>query len=95
MFFKLVLKGFKLKKLGVEPKNGSTGQPVVLVRSSTGQGRPKSFSLSQWPSLPPVKVILFPVEVRSRTDRGPIEAQRSPAKHLMLKASQPVEPPNG
>ena len=25
MFFKLVLKGFKLKKLVVEPKNGSTG----------------------------------------------------------------------
>ncbi|RVW85027.1 hypothetical protein CK203_037599 [Vitis vinifera] len=60
---------------GVEPKNGSTGQPVVLVRSSTGQGRPKSFSLSQWPSLPPVKVILFPVEVRSRTDRGKLRSK--------------------
>ena len=59
-YFKLVLKGFKLKKLVVEPKKGSTGRPVVLVRSST--------------------------------DRGPVEAQRSPAKHLMLTASQPVDP---
>ena len=37
----------------------------------------KSLSLSQWPSLP---------------GQGPTEAQRSPAKHLMLTASQPVDP---
>ena len=40
----------------------------------------------------PVKVILFPVEVRSRTGRGLVEAQRSPTKHLMLTASQSVDP---
>ena len=34
MFFKLVLKGFKLKKLVVEPKNGSTGW------IGRGSGRP-------------------------------------------------------
>ena len=33
-----------------------------------------------------------PVEIRSRSGRGPAEAQRSPAKHLMLMASQPVDP---
>ena len=49
---------------------------VVLVRSRTGRGRPKSFSLSQWPSLPG--------RGDSLPGRGPAEAQRSPAKHLML-----------
>ena len=77
--------------LGVEPKNGSTdstgwgtGRPVVLIRSSIGQGMSKSFSLSQWPSLPG--------RGDSLPGRGPAEAQRSPAKHLMLTASQPIDP---
>ena len=72
MFFKLVLKGFKLKKLGVEPKNGSTGstsrgigQSVMLVRSSTGRGKPK-VSLSPSGLLFPVEVTLFLVKVRLR-----------------------------
>ncbi|RVW86383.1 Retrovirus-related Pol polyprotein from transposon RE1 [Vitis vinifera] len=87
-----------LKLLGVEPKNGSTGstgrgtgRPIVLVRSSTGRGG-QNVSLSPSGLLFPVKVILFPIEVRSRTGRGPVEAQRSRAKHLMLTASQPVDP---
>ena len=48
--------------LGVEPKNGSTGstgrgtgQPIVLVRSRIGRGRPK-VSLSPSDLLFPVKV---------------------------------------
>ena len=65
-FFKLVLKCFKLKKLVVEQKNCSIGQPVVLVQSRIGRGMSKTFSLSQWPFLP---------------CRGPVEAQQSPAKH--------------
>ena len=59
-------------------------QPVVLVRSRTDRGMPKSFSLSQWPSLPD--------RGDSLPGRGSAEAQRSPAKHLMLTTSQPVDP---
>ncbi|KAL6329892.1 hypothetical protein AAG906_039805 [Vitis piasezkii] len=51
------------------------------------QDEAKSFSLANG-LLFLVEVILF----RSRSGRGPIEAQRSPAKHLMLTASQPVDP---
>ena len=36
--------------------------------------------------------LLFPIEVRSKTGLGPAETQRSLAKHLMLTASQPVDP---
>ena len=69
--------------------------PIVLVWSRTGWGRPKSFSLSQWPSLPGqgwTSTGWGPVEVRLRSGRGPVEAQRSLAKHEMLMASQPVDP---
>ena len=98
MSFKLVLKGFKLKKLVVEPK---TAQPVESVKElvdrlcSFGRGPVKGcqkLSLSPSGLLFPVEVILFLVEVRSRTGRGPVKAQRLPAKHLILTASQPVDP---
>ena len=36
--------------------------------------------------------LLVAFSTRSRTDRGSIEAQWSPTKHLMLTASQPVDP---
>ena len=49
-------------------------------------------SLSPSGLLFPVEVILFLVEVQSRTGRGPVEVQRSPAKHLMLTTSQLVDP---
>ena len=77
-YFKLVLKGFKLKKLVVVPKKGSTGrgygQPAQLVKElvdrlcSSSRGRHKIFSLFQWPSLPG--------RGDSLLDRGLIEVQR-------------------
>ena len=73
-FLKLVLKGFKLKKLGVEPKNGSTGRPIVLVQSSTGRMKPKSLSLSKWPSLPG-RGDSFP-------NQGQVEVRLRPNGHL-------------
>ena len=82
MFFQLVLKDFKLKKLAVEPK---TAQPIELddepvdpeinrsqsesTPSSIGRGPVERFqklSLSPNGLLFPVEVILFPVEVRLR-----------------------------
>ena len=81
MIFKLVLIGFKLKKVECWAKKmAHPVQPVVLVWSRTGWGRPKSFSLSQWPSLPGqgwTSIGWGPVEVRSRFGWGPVEAQRS------------------
>ena len=95
MIFKLVLKGFKLKKFGYWAKKWLNR----FIRS-TGCTRPveggQKVSLSPSGLLFLVKVEPQPVEVHSRsdwaTDWGPVEAQRSPAKHLMLTVSQPVDP---
>ena len=72
MSFKLILKGFKLKKLVVKPKNGLTGS----THNSTGRGpgRPlaqpiegaKKLSLSSKTVVQPVKVESQPVEVQLR-----------------------------
>ena len=95
MSFKLILKGFKLKKLVVKPKNGLTGS----THNSTGRGpgRPLAQPIEGAKNL-----LFLPKQLfnrsrlnlnRLRSGRGSVEAQRSPAKHLMLTASQPVEPP--
>ena len=51
-------------------------------------------SSSQVPVEGGQKFLSLPVAFssRSRSGRGPAEAQRSPAKHVMLMASQPVDP---
>ena len=77
MFFKLVLKGFKLKKLVVEPK---TAQPVepdeepVDFQLNRSRGAEKHFLYS--------KTVVQLVEVRSRLNlnqsrsgRGPVEVR--------------------
>ncbi|RVW68250.1 hypothetical protein CK203_064681 [Vitis vinifera] len=80
-------------KMGIEPKMAQPVQPVeepVDRLCSSGRGLVEGGQkVSLFPSglFFPVKVILFLVEVRSRTDRGP-----APAKHLMLRASQPIDP---
>ena len=73
MYFKLTLKGFKLKKLVVKPKNGLTGS----THNSTGRGpgRPlaqpiegaKKLSLSSRTVVQLVKVEPQLVEVWSRS----------------------------
>ena len=93
MFFKLVLKGFKLKILVVEQK---TAQLVELdeepvdrqlnrsrfrsTPSSTSRGCKKLF-LSFRTIVQLVKVEPQPVEVQSRSGQGVVEFKRSPAKH--------------
>ena len=73
MFFKLVLKGFKLKKLVVEPK---TAQPVepdeesVNPQLNRSRGA-KNSSLSSRMIVQPVKVEPQLVEVRLRFGRDP------------------------
>ena len=83
MFFKLVLKDFKLKKLVVKPKNGLTGS----THNSTGRGpgRPLAQPIEG------AKNFLFLPEWlfnrsrlnlnQLRSSQGPVEAQRSPAKY--------------
>ena len=73
MIFKLVLKGFKLKKLGVEPKMAQMAQSIEepvdwLCSSGRGpvEGGQKVF-LSPSGLLFPVKVEPQPVEVWSRS----------------------------
>ena len=64
MIFKLVLKGFKLKKVGVEPKKW------LNRLCSSGRGpveRGQKVSLSPSDLLFPVKVEPQPVEVRLRS----------------------------
>ena len=71
MFFKLVLKCFKLKKLVVEQKTAQSVDPQLnrsrseSTPSSTGRGC-KKLSLSSRMVVQPVKVEPQPVEVRSR-----------------------------
>ena len=71
MIFKLVLKGFKLKKVGCLAKK--MVQPVQLVDRLCSFGRGpveggQRVSLSPSGLLFPVKVEPQPVEVRSRSD---------------------------
>ena len=78
------------KKIGFRGHKGSTGstgwgtdRPVVLVRSRTSRGMPKTFFLSQWPSLP------------GRSDslpcRGPVESTVTCQALNALMASEPDE----
>ena len=75
MFFKLVLTSFKLKKLVIEPKMAQpVKEPVDQLCSSSRppvEGGQKVF-LSPTSLLFPVEVILFPVEVRLRSDWDPV-----------------------
>ena len=83
MFLKLVLKGFKLKKLVVEPKKW-LNRLNRLRNWSTGCARPiedRSRNAKNFLSLP----VAFSSRSRS------VEAQRSLAKNLMLTASQPID----
>ena len=62
--FKFVLKGFKLKKLGVEPKNGSTS----CAHPVDHQSRAAKKFLS----------LLVAFSSRSRSGRGPVEVRLRP-----------------
>ena len=109
--FQTCLKGFKLKKLVVEPK---TTQPVEpdeeLIDRKLNRSRSGSTpsSTDRGPGRPPAQSVkgaknffflLKRLFNRSRLNlnllrfgQGLVEAQWSPAKHLMLTASQPVDP---
>ena len=96
MSFKLVLKGFKLKKVECWAKR--MAQPVQPVDRLCSSGRGpveggQKVFLSPSGLFFLVKVEPQSVEVRSRSCWGPVEAQWSPAKHLMLTASRPLARP--
>ena len=80
MIFKFVLKGFKLKKIGCWAKKW-----LNQFNLSTGCARPVKDRLRE-----AKKFLSLPVAFSSWSRSG--YAQRSPAKHLMLMASQPVDP---
>ena len=70
-------KGFKLKKLVVEPK---TTQPIepneesINPQFNRSRGTKKSFLFSRM-VVQPIKVEPQPIEVQSRTCRGPVEVR--------------------
>ena len=78
MFFQTCLKGFKLKKLVVEPK---TTQPVELDEEPVNPQLNRSMSAKQ-PFLSSRTVVqpVNPYLNRSRSGQGAVEVQLLPAK---------------
>ena len=86
MFFELVLKGFKLKKLVVDKK---TAQPIELDEElidpqlNQSSGAKKNLLYSRM-VVQPVKGEQEPIDPhlnQSRSDQGAVKVQRSPVKH--------------